>query len=245
MATWKDVTVAVKTVSKTDENTLKDFNKELALMAKLRHRNLVQLRGACWENGIARLCLVLDFCGKGSLQDILENPDPNHALSWFDPYCELIKGVARCMRYLHHEQRNKVAILHRDLKPANILVDDNMQSKVADLGGSRPLDRMEGRDEATMVSARMPSSRNRMRERALPTPFAFHHFADNGGHAAVLRARGKSHRQAFACFWNAMHDIALFRPRDPTDIARRKIRTAGRRVLFWHHPHGDRVPGLS
>ena len=95
-------------------------------MAPLRHPNLVRMYGAVWNEGPDKLCLVLEYVSGGSLNEALT---PQGAGTWASPRFGFAHGVAKCMRYLHHELREPV--MHRDLKPANILVDKHMHSKVS------------------------------------------------------------------------------------------------------------------
>ena len=96
-------------------------------MAPLKHSNLVRMFGAVWNEGPDKLCLVLEFVQNGSLVDVLV---PSSEWSWEYPLFGLAHGIAKCFRYLHHEQPSGDALMHRDLKPANVLVDAQMQPKV-------------------------------------------------------------------------------------------------------------------
>ena len=84
--TYHDRTVAIKTVraTKVSQSAIKEFRGELVVMAPLRHPNLVKLLGACWEEGPDKLCLVLEFCAKGSLRELLRCRDAS--LVWSAPY---------------------------------------------------------------------------------------------------------------------------------------------------------------
>ena len=56
--------------------------------------------------------------------------------TWYSPFASIALDVARCMRYLHHEQPGE-PLIHRDLKPPNILISESGSPKVADFGESR------------------------------------------------------------------------------------------------------------
>ena len=82
--------------------------------------------------------MVLEFCGRGSLKDLLCDLDSGHC--WARPYCAITRGVAQCFRYLHHEQPNGEPLLHRDLKPDNVMICNDFSPRVGDLGESRRFD---------------------------------------------------------------------------------------------------------
>ena len=122
-------------------------------MAPLRHSNLVNMVGASWKDGPDKLCLVLEFCSLGSVNDLFKAAE----YTWATAYYGIALGTARCFRYLHHEQPNGRALLHRDLKSDNVLVSDDLSPKVADFGESRQYDAAEDDDETmTLCGTPMP-----------------------------------------------------------------------------------------
>jgi serine/threonine protein kinase len=99
-------------------------------MGQIRHRNLLPLlahvsRPDCHY-------LVYEFMKNGSLQDLLQRvSEGTQELDWPARH-KIAMGVAEGLEYLHmhHSQR----IIHRDLKPANVLLDDDMDARIADFG---------------------------------------------------------------------------------------------------------------
>ena len=125
--------VAIKTcrITKVTANVVREFVSELKLMAPLSHSNLIRLIGGCWNDGPDKLCIVLEFCSRGTLKDLLV-ATASHGLQheWRHPFFQITLGIASCFRYFHHEQPSGDALLHRDLKPENILISDQYEAKV-------------------------------------------------------------------------------------------------------------------
>ena len=135
LALFRREAVAVKTIRSTriSKESVKCFLAELKLMAPLNHPNLVRLLGGVWDAGPDKLCLVLEFCEKGSLKSMFSE---GGGYTWDNTWNKIAVGIARCFRYLHHEQQSGDPILHRDLKADNVLVTSDLEAKVADFGES-------------------------------------------------------------------------------------------------------------
>ena len=128
-ANYQGTDVAVKRLrlDPSQPQAAEDFRRELRVLCGLRHRHVVQFLGACTTG--PDLCLVMDFCGFGSLYGVLHNRRQHitaaHVLRW-------MADTARGMVYLH--SRN---IIHRDIKSGNLLLNDSGVVKVADFGLAR------------------------------------------------------------------------------------------------------------
>ncbi|KAK4375683.1 hypothetical protein RND71_006360 [Anisodus tanguticus] len=120
----------------TEEDTkalnkkMRQVKSEIQIVGQIRHRNLLPLlahmpRPDCHY-------LVYEYMKNGSLQDILQQvTEGTRELDWLGRH-RIASGIAAGLEYLHinHTQR----IIHRDLKPANVLLDDDMEARIADFG---------------------------------------------------------------------------------------------------------------
>ncbi|KOM52784.1 hypothetical protein LR48_Vigan09g144300 [Vigna angularis] len=109
-----------------------DFEGEVKLISNVHHRNLVRLLGCC-SKGEERI-LVYEYMANSSLDRFLFGA--KGSLNWQQRY-DIILGTARGLAYLHEEFH--VSIIHRDIKTGNILLDDDLQPKIADFGLARLL----------------------------------------------------------------------------------------------------------
>ncbi|KFK35834.1 hypothetical protein AALP_AA4G043100 [Arabis alpina] len=121
--------VVVKMLNRASIYDIKQFTAEVHDFVKVRHKNLVSLIGYC-DDG-EHLALIYEFVANGDLNDHLSGKFGN-VLSW-ENRLKIFIGVAQGLKYLHSELR----VLHRYVKPTNILLDGNLEAKLADFGLSR------------------------------------------------------------------------------------------------------------
>ncbi|XP_028800652.1 cold-responsive protein kinase 1 [Neltuma alba] len=126
--------IAVKKLTFRQFNKMEeDFENEVKLISNVHHRNLVRLIGYC-IHGKNRI-LVYEYMKNSSL-DIFLFGKMKGCLNWKQRY-DIILGIARGLVYLHEEFH--ICIIHRDIKPNNVLLDDDLQPKIADFGLARLL----------------------------------------------------------------------------------------------------------
>ncbi|KAL5848501.1 hypothetical protein ACOSQ4_006514 [Xanthoceras sorbifolium] len=125
--------IAVKRMESNSMGTkgLSEFQAEIAVLTKVRHRHLVALLGYC-INGNERL-LVYEYMPQGTLaQRLFECRELGYAPLTWKQRITIALDVARGVEYLHSLAQQ--SFIHRDLKPSNILIGDDMRAKVADFG---------------------------------------------------------------------------------------------------------------
>ncbi|KAK7301419.1 hypothetical protein RJT34_12283 [Clitoria ternatea] len=125
--------VAIKENFNLENEGDEEFCYEVGIISKIKHRNLVALRGCCISSDTSkgkRRFLVYDFMPKGNLCYQLSLGDANR-LTW-PQRRNIILDVAKGLAYLHYEIQPP--IYHRDIKATNILLDSKMSAKLADFG---------------------------------------------------------------------------------------------------------------
>ncbi|KAL1346332.1 hypothetical protein HN51_020013 [Arachis hypogaea] len=125
--------VAVKDILNLESKGDEEFCYEVDIISKIKHRNLLALRGCCVTSDNLkgkRRFLVYDYMPNDSLSYQLSIAGANR-LTW-PQRKSIILDVAKGLAYLHYEI--KPPIYHRDIKATNILLDSKMKAKVADFG---------------------------------------------------------------------------------------------------------------
>ncbi|KAF2310020.1 hypothetical protein GH714_006271 [Hevea brasiliensis] len=110
-----------------------EFKTEIEFLSKIYHKNLFSLLGFCYEVG--EQMLVYEYVSNGSLKDCISGKS-GIRLSW-ERRLKIALDSARGLAYLHDHVNPP--IIHRDAKSSNILLDDQLNGKVADFDLSKLL----------------------------------------------------------------------------------------------------------
>ncbi|KAL6350979.1 hypothetical protein AAG906_031565 [Vitis piasezkii] len=124
--------IAVKKLSQNSNQGKKEFENEAKLLARVQHRNVVNLLGYCTRG--AEKLLVYEYISNESLDKFLFKTGRREELDWKRRY-DIIGGIARGLLYLHEDSHS--CIIHRDIKASNVLLDDKWAPKIADFGMAR------------------------------------------------------------------------------------------------------------
>uniref|UniRef100_A0A251SU26 Putative concanavalin A-like lectin/glucanase domain-containing protein n=1 Tax=Helianthus annuus TaxID=4232 RepID=A0A251SU26_HELAN len=116
--------VAIKRLDRRFGQGNPEFWNEIIMLYQYKHKNIVSLLGFCDESN--EKILVYEYASNGSL-DLSLNSDN---LTWIQRL-KICIGAARGLAYLHNP------VLHRDIKSSNILLDENWNAKISDLGLSK------------------------------------------------------------------------------------------------------------
>lgn len=107
-----------------------NFKSECRLLAKLRHRCVLQYYGHSRIN--KKPVMITEYMQNGSLGNALKYSP--HVVEWEAKGKEILRDVALGLAFLHGREH---PVIHSDLKPDNILLDGNWNAKIGDVGISK------------------------------------------------------------------------------------------------------------
>ncbi|XP_027168251.1 PTI1-like tyrosine-protein kinase At3g15890 [Coffea eugenioides] len=143
---WDGSQIAVKRLKVWSNKAEMEFAVEVEILARVRHENLLSLRGYCAE-GQERL-IVYDYMPNLSLLSHLHGQHSAECLLDWNRRMNIAIGSAEGIAYLHHHATPH--IIHRDVKASNVLLDSDFQARVADFGFAKFIP-----DGATHVTTRV------------------------------------------------------------------------------------------
>ncbi|XP_068778711.1 atrial natriuretic peptide receptor 1 isoform X1 [Struthio camelus] len=124
-AYYKGNLVAVKHLNRKRIELTRKVLFELKHMRDVQNEHLTRFVGACTDP--PNICILTEYCPRGSLQDILENE--SITLDWMFRY-SLTHDIVKGMQFLH----NGVIVSHGNLKSSNCVVDSRFVLKITDYG---------------------------------------------------------------------------------------------------------------
>ncbi|KAH8944608.1 hypothetical protein BDL97_13G121200 [Sphagnum fallax] len=138
-----NIEVAVKQLFIKTKQGSADFLNEILLISNLQHCNLTTLQGYCLHG--KEMLLVYEFVDFCDLEKFLFDTSGAYlcqVMNW-STRMKICLGVAQGLYYLHVSSQTR--IIHRDIKASNILLDKDLNPKIADFGLARPI--RDGRTE--------------------------------------------------------------------------------------------------
>ncbi|KAJ3678973.1 hypothetical protein LUZ61_021137 [Rhynchospora tenuis] len=131
--------VAVKLRSQSSRQGVREFLTEAQNLTRVHHKNLVSLLGYCMDGD--HMALVYEYMPEGNLQDKLKGEDyfyTERPLTW-KQRLRIAYESAQGLEYLH--MACNPPLIHRDVKTNNILLNKNLEAKLADFGLSKAFDK--------------------------------------------------------------------------------------------------------
>lgn len=138
--------IAVKRLKVLTLKTEMEFAVEVEILGRVKHKNLLSLRGYCAE-GQERL-IIYDYMPKSSLSAHLHGEYARRSPLDWPKRMNIAIGSAEGLAYLHNHV--KPHIIHRDVKSSNILLNSDFQAQVSDFGFARLIP-----DGATHITTRV------------------------------------------------------------------------------------------
>ncbi|KAH8958458.1 hypothetical protein BDL97_06G025600 [Sphagnum fallax] len=127
--------LAIKCLKSSEQNDIGEFLNEVALITGIKHKNLVKLTGYCVRDEQRRFLIYEYVENKNLVEALWGNQMEGVLFLDSSKRFNICVGIARGLAYLHEELQP--CIIHRDIKAANILLDKNLNAKIADFGTAR------------------------------------------------------------------------------------------------------------
>ncbi|XP_052634376.1 atrial natriuretic peptide receptor 2 [Harpia harpyja] len=158
---FKGNVVAIKHINKKRIELTRQVLFELKHMRDIQFNHLTRFIGACIDP--PNICIVTEYCPRGSLQDVLENESIN--LDWMFRY-SLINDIVKGMAFLH----NSIIGHHGSLKSSNCVVDSRFVLKITDYGLASFRSPCDGEDTHALYAKKLWTAPELLQKGRLPTP---------------------------------------------------------------------------
>ena len=126
---------AIKAIDKRNKANQEEkpyFRREIEIMYKVHHPNVVKLYGHFEDNNFCYF--VMEYISKGNIYNLI--PKNNKKKLNTQLVCSIMKDVISAVYFLHHMSP---PIVHRDIKPENVLLAEGLKAKLTDFGWSNYL----------------------------------------------------------------------------------------------------------
>ena len=126
------VQYAIKAIDKKNKTNIEEkpyFRRELEVMYKIHHPNVVKLFGHFEDNNYCYF--IMEYISKGNVYNLITLDKKKHLAT--KVVASIIKDVISATYFLHNMNP---PIIHRDIKPENVLLNDGITAKLTDFGWS-------------------------------------------------------------------------------------------------------------
>ncbi|KAM9251031.1 atrial natriuretic peptide receptor 2 [Cariama cristata] len=158
---FKGNVVAIKHINKKRIELTRQVLFELKHMRDIQFNHLTRFIGACIDP--PNICIITEYCPRGSLQDVLENESIN--LDWMFRY-SLINDIVKGMAFLH----NSIIGHHGSLKSSNCVVDSRFVLKITDYGLASFRSPCDSEDTHALYAKKLWTAPELLQKGRLPTP---------------------------------------------------------------------------
>ncbi|XP_004305952.1 PREDICTED: probable LRR receptor-like serine/threonine-protein kinase At4g37250 [Fragaria vesca subsp. vesca] len=120
--------LAVRRIGESVVEKMRDFENQVRAIAKMRHPNLVRVRGFYW--GEDEKLVIYDYVSNGSLAGTVNRKagsSPYHLP--LQVRLKIARGIARGLGYIHDKKN-----VHGNIKPSNILLNSDFDPVISDFG---------------------------------------------------------------------------------------------------------------
>ncbi|XP_065663608.1 calcium/calmodulin-dependent protein kinase kinase 2 isoform X2 [Hydra vulgaris] len=128
----------------TKNNPLAPLNREIAILKKMDHPNVVKLIEVIEDTQVDNVYMVFELIKNGVVMEV-----PSESVITEEKARQYFRDLVLGIEYLHYSK-----IIHRDIKPSNLLLDESDHIKIADFGVS---DMFEGEDDSLNKYAGSPA----------------------------------------------------------------------------------------
>ena len=128
------VLYSLKLIDKRNKINIQEmpyFIREIEIMYKLHHPNIVKLYGHFEDNNYCYF--IMEYLQKGNIYPLVKRKFP----VTLQLIASIMKDIISAVYFLHHMSPK---IIHRDIKPENILLDQQGRTKLTDFGWSNYLE---------------------------------------------------------------------------------------------------------